>query len=95
MSQTGRFHIEAGDPALEAGLCRRIVREHQRVMTGNNVVWCRGKFLQSFVALEDLGDVLSDRKDPPLLEVGVKVCGIGGEHHVAAIGFDPHRLQSF
>src|SRR5262249_3372013 len=57
-----RLHIEAHHPAFEAGLGRRVAREHERIVTGHHVVGRAGELFERLVAFGHFGHVVGDRK---------------------------------
>src|SRR5262245_16204740 len=89
------IRVEAGYPAFEASLGRRIAREHLRIMAGNDVVRRTRQAPEGRVALEHLADIVGDGEDAALVDMRIEMGRVGGEHHMAAPGLHPHALQPF
>ena len=86
--------VEAGDPALQARPGRRVAVEDRGIMPGDDVVAGRRQLLEGCVALEDVADVVDEREDAALLDMGVEVGRVGGQHDVAPPRAHPHALQA-
>src|SRR5262249_9078696 len=55
-----RLHIEAHHPAFEAGLGRRVAREHERIVAGHHVVGRAGELFERLVAFNHFGHVVGN-----------------------------------
>src|SRR5690349_8652028 len=89
-----RIHIEPGDPSLEPRPGGGIACKNQRVVAGHHVAGRARELLERRVALDDLTDIVGDRKHAAAVDMGVEMRRIGREHHVAAPGLHAYALQS-
>src|SRR5215831_7954780 len=89
-----RLYIEPHHPAFEAGLGRRIAREHERIVAGHHVVGRARELFERLVAFDHFGHVISDRKYAAGLHVRVEVRGICRQHDLAAPSVYAHALQT-
>ena len=72
----------------------RIDLAHDWIMAGDEAVGMTGETFDDLPALHHVADIVDDRKRAALVQIGVVVRGVGGQHHRAARGLDPHHLQA-
>jgi hypothetical protein len=85
--------VEARDDAFEAR-DRGVLREHKRVVAGDDVIRRGGEFLNRLEAFDHLRDVDDDGIGSHRFHVFVLVRGVGGEEDKAAPGADAHDLYA-
>ena len=72
----------------------RIDFGHHRIVAGDEAVRMAGEPLDGAPALRHVPDIVEDGKRTPLVQVGIIVRGVRGQHHRPALRLDPHHLQT-
>src|SRR6478735_11548227 len=90
--RTRRCQMQCERIDLVAGA--RIDLAHDRIVAGNEAIGVAGEPLDDFPTLRHIADVVDDRERAALLQIGVVMRGVRGEHHRPARGLDPHHLQA-
>src|SRR5579883_434468 len=86
--------IKARHPAFQLRTGSRIALEDLRIVSRNHMVARTRQIVRAAVAFQGFGYAVQHGERPALLHVGVKVRGVGGQHHVAAAGPDTDHLQT-
>src|SRR5689334_14925022 len=81
-------------PRIDLVAGARIDFGDNRIMPGDEAIRMAGETLDGLPSRHHVADVVDDRKRAPAVQIGVVMRGVGGEHHRAALGLDPHHLQA-
>jgi hypothetical protein len=65
----------------------------ERIMAGDEAIRMAGEALNNLPALRHVADIVDDRKRAALVQIGVVMRGVRGQHDRTACGIDPHHLQ--
>src|SRR5436309_9483200 len=88
-----RLDVEPHCDAFELGLWRGVAAQYERVVARNDMRGRTGEALYGREAFEHVADVEDRRIGTHLLEIGVEMRGVGGQHDPAAPCLDAHHLQ--
>src|SRR6266851_8761997 len=78
----------------EAGARRRIARQHQRIVTRNDMLRRTRQRLNDREGIEVGRNIVDNRKWTPLKPIGVEVRRVRRQHHPTALRVYPHDLQT-